>query len=183
MREIEIKLRVDNLDELENKLTESGLVISKEITQHDVIYAPGDNMDIFSEVKEGNIVIRIRDENGVSKLTLKQQRRHGLDKTEFETKVEDREMIHQMLLVLGWKPAVEVKKKRKKGKLGEYEVCLDNVDGLGTFIELEKMVADDTADPEKIKGELFEALKPFGLSEKDEETKGYDILMYQLKNK
>lgn len=54
-------------------------------------------MDIFSEVKEGNIVIRIRDENGVSTLTLKQQRGHGLDKTEYETKIEDREMIHQML--------------------------------------------------------------------------------------
>ena len=183
MREIEIKLRVNNLDELEKKLTESGLVISKEITQHDVIYAPGDNMDIFYEVKEGNIVIRIRDDNGVSKLTLKQQRGHGLDKTEYETKVEDRETMHQILLTLGWKPAVEVKKKRKKGKLGEYEICLDSVEQLGNYIELEKMVADDIADSEKIKKELFEALKPYGLTEKDEETKGYDILMYQLNKK
>lgn len=45
------------------------------------------------------------------------------------------------------------------------------------------MVADDIADPEKIKGELFEALKPYGLTQKDEETKGYDILIYKLKNK
>lgn len=182
MREIEIKLRVKNLDELEEKLTVSGLVISKEITQHDVVYVPKDASDPFSNVKVGDIFIRIRKENDVNKLTLKQQRGPGLDKTEYETEVKDSEQIHQMLLLIGWKPELEVKKIRKKGGLGEYEICLDRVEQLGNFIELEKMT-DENADPEKVKKELFEALKPFGLTEKDEEIKGYDILMYQLKNK
>jgi len=182
MREIEIKLRVNNLDELEKNLTESGLVISKEITQHDVVYVSGDSVDVFSNVKVGDIFIRIRSENGINTLTLKQQRGHGLDKTEHETKIENSEEVHQMLLLLGWKPVVEVKKKRKKGKLGEYEICLDAVEELGNFIELEKLT-DDNADPEKIRKELFEALKPFGLEEKDEVTRGYDILMYNLNKK
>lgn len=41
--------------------------------------------------------------------------------------------------------------------------------------------ADDT-NPEEIKKEFLEILKPFGLSEKDEEKSGYDTLMWQVNN-
>ena len=183
MREIEIKLRVQNLEELEKKLTDSGLVISKEITQDDIVYVPKDVLEPFSNVKAGDTFIRIRKQNGINTLTLKQQRGVGLDKTEHETIIDNSEQMHQILLLMGWKAAVSVIKKRKKGKLGEYEICLDKVEGLGSFIELEKMTDDENADPGQIKKELFDALRPFELTEKDDETKGYDILMYQLKNK
>src|SRR3989344_5307654 len=101
MREIEIKLRVNNLDELEKKLTDSGLVISKEVTQDDIVYVPKDALDPFSNVKVGDTFIRIRKQNGVNTLTLKQQRGAGLDKTEHETKIENREEVHRMLLLMG----------------------------------------------------------------------------------
>lgn len=181
MREIEIKLRVDNLEELEKKLTDSGLVISKEITQHDVVYSK--DTSIFSRMlKEGEIVMRIRRENGVAKITLKQQKTNELDNTEHETEVGDGDTMHQILLTLGWKPEIEVKKVRKKGKMGDYEICLDKVEELGEFIEIEKMV-DDNADAQQVIKELFEVAKSLGLSEKDEEKRGYDTQLYQLKNK
>ena len=192
MREIEIKLRVNNLDELEKKLIDSGLVISKEIKQHDVIYSRvGDTHD-YIEDYEGHIAVRIRNQEGVSILTIKQQRSNELDNIEYETIVEDGETMHQILLLLGWKPEVEVKKIRKKGKLlvprslgevgGEYEICLDRVEQLGDFVELEKLT-NDSADPDKVVEELFEALKPYGLSRAEEEKRGYDTQIYQLKNK
>ncbi len=180
MREIEIKLRVDDLDELEKKLAEKGLVISKELYQYDVIYSQNDP-SIFTGLKPGGIVVRIRDENGKLELNLKQQQTHELDNIEWETEVKDREAIHNILLLLGWKPEVEVKKVRKKGKLGEYEICLDRVEELGNFVELEKL-ADENANPEKIRQELINTLRQFGLNEKDEEAKGYDTQIYQLKN-
>src|SRR5579864_5980006 len=102
MREIEIKLKVDNLEELEQKLKDTGLVFSKEIKQHDTVYAHKSDPDILSHVKKGDIFIRIRTVNGVSELTLKQQRGIGLDKIEHETKVENREEIHNILSMLGW---------------------------------------------------------------------------------
>jgi len=183
MREVEIKLRVPDLDALEKKLTDAGLTISKEITQHDVVYSHVDDKRDYLDAYEGHIAIRIRNEDDVNKLTLKRQRTHELDNDEYETKVEDGEVMHQILLTLGWKPAVEVKKTRKKGKLGEYEVCLDNVEGLGTFMELEKMTNDANSDAEVIRKELFEAVKPFGLTETDEEKLGYDTQLFKLKNK
>ncbi len=182
MREIEIKLKVNNLEELEKKLKENGCEISDEIKQHDVVYAKvGDTHD-YDKAYEGCITVRIRNQDGISILNLKQQKSNEMDNLEYETIVEDREAMHQILLALGWKPEVEVKKIRKKGKLGEYEICLDNVEELGTFVELEKMT-DDNADVEKIREELFETLKPYGLSKKDEEKIGYDTQIYKLKNK
>lgn len=182
MREVEIKLRVNDLEALEKKLTDAGLVISKEVTQHDVVYSQNDP-SIFTKMREGLLVARIRREGDNTKVTLKRQRTHELDNDEYETKVEDGQVMHQILLTLGWKPEVEVKKTRKKGKLGEYEVCLDDVEGLGTFMELEKMTDDANSDAEVIRKELFEAVKPFGLSEADEEKLGYDTQLFKLKNK
>lgn len=182
MREIEIKLRVKNLEDIEKKLIESGLHIDKEISQHDTIYTNVKEYGGFENTKTGNIVLRIRKEGNDSKVTLKQQRTNEMDNIEYETEVKDPNEIHQMFLLLGWIPEVEVKKVRKKGKLGEYEICLDRVERLGDFIELEKMTSDD-ADPEQVRRELFKALEPFGLTRSDEETKGYDTLIYNLENK
>jgi len=182
MREIEIKLKVDNLEELEKKLADKGLVISKEINQHDIVYSRIDDTHDYTESYEGCIIVRIRNQDGVSILNLKKQLSGEMDNLEYETKVEDGEAMHQILLTLGWKPEVEVKKIRKKGKLGEYEICLDKVEQLGDFVELEKMT-NDNADPEKIRDELFKELEKFGLTKDQEETKGYDTQIYLLKNK
>ena len=182
MREIEIKLKVNNLEELEQKLKDAGLVISKEIKQHDIVYSKIDDTHEYTESYEGCIIVRIRNQDGVSIVNLKKQLSYEMDNLEYETKVENGEEMHQILLNLGWKPAVEVKKIRKKGKLGDYEICLDKVEQLGDFVELEKLT-DDNADPEKIKEELFKALEPFGLSKNDEEKTGYDTQIYKLKNK
>ena len=182
MREIEIKLKVDNLEELEKKLADKGLVISKEINQHDIVYSRIDDTHEYTESYEGCIIVRIRNQNGVSILNLKKQLSGEMDNLEYETKVEDGEAMHRILLTLGWKPEVEVKKVRKKGKLGGYEICLDRVEQLGDFVELEKMT-NDNADPEKIRYELFKELEKFGLTKDQEETKGYDTQIYLLKNK
>jgi len=183
MREIEIKLKVKNLDELEKKLKEAGCIFSAPIKQNDVVYSSGSDTGArFTEAKEGHVAIRIRRENDIAEFTLKQQKSNEMDNMEYGTKVENPEAIHKILEVLGWKPQLEVIKIRKKGKMGEYEICLDRVEQLGEYVELEK-ITDGNADPDEVRKELFEALKPFGLSEKDEETKGYDTLICQIKDK
>ena len=102
-----------------------------------------------------------------------------MDNLEYETGINNPGETHKILQTLGWHPVVEVKKIRRKGKLGEYEVCLDRVEELGDFIELEKLT-EDNANPEEVKEELFKQLELLGFSRNDEETKGYDTQMYQL---
>ncbi len=182
MREIEIKLKVRNLGALEKRLAELGCVLSAPIHQHDVIYSKGGDTSIWENMKEGMIVVRIRhDDRGVI-FTLKQQRTHEHDNIECETRIEDGDAMHRALLLMGFVPEVEVKKVRRKGKLGEYEICLDQAEGLGDFVELEKM-ADDDADAAQISEEIFQKLESLGLSREDQEKRGYDTQMFQLRKK
>lgn len=183
MREIEIKLRASNLDSIEQQFKDKGWVFSDPIFQHDVVYSSVANNEAYDRLeKEGYIAIRIRYQNNKATLTLKKQLSSEMDNLEYESVVENPKNIHEILLALGWKPEVEVKKTRKKAKLGEYELCLDRVEGLGDYLEIEKLT-DDDVDPTKVVAELYGILEPFGLSKEDEESKGYDTLMWQLKKK
>jgi adenylate cyclase, class 2 len=83
--------------------------------------------------------------------------------------------------MIGYAPEVEVTKTRRKGVLGEYGVCLDQVEGLGNFVEFEKLT-EETANPEAVRSELFAVAESFGLSRHDEETHGYDTQMSQLRH-
>ena len=179
MREIEVKVRVNNFGDIEKKLNDNGCTLSEPISQHDVIYSLKSSTEEFESAKEGDIIIRIRHMEDGAQLNLKKQRSSEMDNLEYETEISNPEETHKILETLGWHPVVEVKKMRRKGKLGEYEICLDQVEKLGTFIELEKLT-DDNADPEEVKNELFIKLESLGLSRKDEETRGYDTQVYNL---
>lgn len=181
MREIEVKLKTDDLESLEKKLTDKGCVLSAPIHQHDIIYSRGGTSE-WEQSKEGDIILRIRKQDNKVEFNLKQQKTSELDNLEYETKVDDPEALHQILLILGWKPEVEVKKVRRKGKLGKYEVCLDNVEQLGTYVELEKL-ADDNADPNKTQEELLQILESFGVPRSNLEVRGYDTMIFQLRSK
>ncbi len=179
MREIEIKIKVKDLDKIQEKLKERGCVFSDPISQHDVIYSNGGSANELQSSKEGDVFLRIRRMNDMSKLNLKQQRSSEMDNIEYETEIEDPEVMHNILFTLGWHPEVEVKKMRRKGKLGEYEICLDDVEKLGSFIEVEKLTNDD-ANPQEIREELFRVVESLDLSRSDEETRGYDTQIYFL---
>lgn len=177
MREIEIKIRIKNkrvfdalVKKFENKL-------SKPFMQSDTIYSYGGDDSIMKKVTPGCIVIRIRREFGVAKFTLKQQLSHRLDKTEYETKIDDPDAFHEALLVMGYKPVVIVKKMRRKGMFGKDEICFDAVNKLGYFFEIERL-SKDSADVISVTNDLYRKIESLGLDKKDEEKRGYDIQMY-----
>lgn len=178
MREIEIKLKVNNVTKLQKQLKTKGCVLFAPISQHDVYYSKG-GIEEWENAKEGDVMPRIRYLGSIAEFNVKQQRSSEGDNIEYETKVKDPEAIHNILLLFGYKPEIEVIKTRRKGKLGEYEICLDTVEKLGDYVELEKLT-NDNADPQKIREELFTALESLGLSRNDEETRGYDTQIYQL---
>lgn len=190
MREIEIKIRVNpvrseatkevkDMMVLANKLSEMGCVFSEPVRQHDINYTLKGSRNEFKGAEEGDIMMRIRREEGRTELNLKQQRSGESDNLEYETEVSDAEQVHQMLLLLNWYPTVEVKKTRQKGKLGEYSICLDRVEQLGDFMEIEKLVGEG-ADPAEVREELFGVLAKLGFTPADEETRGYDTQIYNL---
>ena len=77
-------------------------------------------------------------------------------------------------------PFSDVSKARQTGKLNDVEVCIDSVEGLGDFMELERL-ADENADPAVITDDLWRIMAELGVSRQDEVTDGYDILMKKLR--
>ena len=66
----------------------------------------------------------------------------GQSRRELETRVEDEHKMRQILLALGFRSAAEVKKRRKEYKKEDLTVCLDELDGLGNYIELEVVLPE-----------------------------------------
>lgn len=182
MREIEIKIRTKKLKEVEQKLAERGCKLSAPIHQHDLVYSPRGAVNQWEQAKEGDIVLRIRRQGDRAIFTLKQQRTNELDNIEIETDVSDPDALHRALLLMGCSPIVEVKKARRKGNFDGYEICLDEVEQLGTFVELEKLTGDN-ADVAQVSEELFQVLESLGLSRQDQETRGYDTQMFAIQHK
>ncbi|MBI2065800.1 MAG: hypothetical protein HYT68_01895 [Candidatus Zambryskibacteria bacterium] len=63
MREIEVKLKAKNFEEIERKLKDKGCILSEPINQHDVIYSLKSSIDEFELVKEGDVIIQITRKN------------------------------------------------------------------------------------------------------------------------
>jgi len=81
--------------------------------------------------------------------TLKQPADNAQDCLEYETQVTDRQAMHHAALHMGCRPTVRITKTRRMATLDDCSLCIDEVDGVGGFLELERM-APDHADAQAI---------------------------------
>ena len=179
MKEVEVKARLRNESEVIRKLEELGVQLSEPITQEDKVYFPVGA--VFAEEGNKDPALRIRDQNGRYIFTYKKPDKNNLDKIEFESEITDPEEMAKMCEALGFELRTQIKKTRRKAKYNEYEICLDEVDQLGSFIEAESLFED--GDSEHIQKELFSFLETLGVTKEDQVFEGYDIMLYKLQNK
>ena len=81
---------------------------------------------------------------------------------------------------LGFTEVSQVSKKRVTTTYNEYEICFDKIEGLGDFIEVEKIVPDDEGDG--VQDKLYQFLFSLGFTHDDVVEIGYDVLAYKIKN-
>ena len=181
-KEIEVKARVADLGELTKKLEAMGVVLSEPIIQNDQTFID-ESYGSYDKFQPGRNILRIRENNGKFIFTIKQSQSNELDSIERETEIAEPEEFREALLLMGYKPAVEIHKVRRKAKYKDYEICLDEVKGLGSFVEVEKITDEKNAD--EVQNKLFEFLESLGVKREDRVTNGYDTLIYlkQLKTK
>src|SRR3989338_940148 len=149
MKEIEVKARVQNFDGLIEKLKELGCNLSQPLVQKDVVYLS--NGVELSDVKRGNVAMRIRNSNDTYTLNLKKQLENELDCIECETIIENPEQTHEMLIQMGYHEVSKVEKTRRTYTYKNMNICIDEVQNLGNFIEVEKLSED--ADSLKVQEE------------------------------
>lgn len=120
-------------------------------------------------ITPGSKIMRVRDlldpasgELIKSLMTLKIKGKTKLVSQEYEFVVESGEVARQMLEAMGWRNVVTVDKLRSESATEQYNVCIDEVAGLGLFIELE-VLTDNGANAGKIQSEMHEFLRGLGL--------------------
>ena len=170
MIEIEVKARADHqkIKKLLEGMGAQAIGIEK---HHDTYYnAPHRDFAITDEA------LRIRLRNGEAILTYKGKKLDRVSKTrnEFETPV-DGENTRSILLELGFVETTVVKKTREVFEFDDLTICLDSLDGLGEFIEVE-IVADSDVDYHRAR--LFGFLKKLGIREEESIRRSYmELLM------
>ncbi len=177
MKEIEIKAKIDNIEKMREKLLALGCEFSEPLFQEDIIFLP---VGIeFSDIIKGTPVVRIRLSNDKVTLTLKKKISQGneLIKLEKEIIISDKNTAREIVEQMGFHEVLKVNKERIECGYQDMTVCLDEVAGLGSLIEVEKMSEDE--DSAKVQKSLFAFLQTLGIDEGDKVTKGYDTLLYE----
>lgn len=145
MYEVELKVRADHAT-VRDRLLDAGASSLGTVRQVDTYYdAPH---RAFAETDEA---LRIRREvahgERTAKLTYKGPKIDAESKTreEHETAVADGEAAAAILGGLGFEPAATVEKERHRYRLRAFSVTLDDVSGLGEFLEVETDVETEAA--------------------------------------
>jgi adenylate cyclase class 2 len=172
-REVEVKYRMADVDGLVGTFRARGIVLGEPIRQDDQAYAPGGWS--YGDSKLGVPFVRLRTVGGQHTFTLKRPAENALSCDEYETAVADREQMHRAILAMGFYATVRIVKVRRTAVLGDVSLCLDEVEGLGAFLELERMVPPGVPG-EAVQAELAAFVEALGVAaERTEET--YDSLV------
>jgi len=174
-KEIEVKARASDLNVAAAKLQKLGCTITEPVEQDDTIFINFEG-DYTDYKRPGINFLRIRRSSGKALFTIKQPQSNELDCIEHETEVSDPEELHAAILMMGYREVMRYVKTRRTAHHREYEICLDDVSDLGTFVEVEKITEDGNA--EAVQNELFEFLESLGVKREDRVVQGYDTLYY-----
>jgi len=181
MYEVELKVCADH-DAVRRRLAELDAEPVDAVGQTDVYYdAPHRDFATTDEalrIRQEVLVDGVADDTddadfdwptdaGTTKLTYKGPLVDDSSKTreEFETGVTDRDAMEGILDGLGFEPAATVRKHRRRFALSGYTVTLDEVDGLGEFVEVETEVTTD--DIEEARDGAVDVLDSLGLDADD----------------
>jgi len=175
VREVEVKFRVLDLDALLAALSSHDVDLGESVVQEDQAYAPVGWE--YGQSRIGVSFARLRTVAGRHVFTVKRPAENVLSCEEHESSVADREEMHRALLAMGFRATQRIRKSRRCGTAlaGEVSVCVDEVDGLGVFLELERM-APDGLPGDVVQAGLAEFAASLGIeAERVEDT--YDALI------
>ena len=174
MREI-VKFKVDGLDEIISYLEGHNCEISPVNIQYDTIYVKDLN---HTESTQGSVWLRVRKTNEKIELNYKRQSAKKMESEEIEFAVDSYEKANQFLTVLGFQEWVQVNKKRRYAKYMDYNICMDEVEKLGSFIELEILV--DEENDIDYEAKLLHVAQELGIDINSRINSHYDTMISEL---
>ena len=148
--EIEAKLKVDSLEEVERKLTELGAEFLAEQMQTDYFFD-----DVNALLTTTDRCLRLRQQSVVGSekffLTYKgaKEKSNFKKRQEIEIEIIEAESTQKLLSALGYEKVLVVEKKRLLWQLNRCTIALDQLPLLGDFVEIEGPNNKEIADVQK----------------------------------
>ena len=151
--EIEAKLKVDSLPEVEQKLTELDAEFVAEQLQTDYFF---DDTNAILTTTDRCLRLRQQSVEGSEKffLTYKgaKEKNNFKKRQEVEVEVMDAESTQKLLSALGYEKVLVVEKKRSLWQFDRCIVALDQLPLLGDFVEIEGPSNAEIADVQQSLG-------------------------------
>lgn len=178
MIEVEVKARITSFKEMEDKLNRLGAVKSKDEFQQDIYFASP--IVDFGKTDEA---LRIRTTNNDTFITYKGPKLNDKAKTrkEVEMSIESAAKAKDIFTEIGFNEARTVRKNRQYYTYKNFEITLDDVEGLPPYMEIE-IALDDNEDYSNAQNKIFELFEKLGITDGFERTSYMELLENNLKD-
>lgn len=168
MREYEVKVSVEDLDKVELSLKKLDALFIGYREEHDYYIDTSPCVDLAS----ADSALRLRVSKDIVKhsvsceLTFKgprEKHEYAKIRKEITVIIDDAEKMLDVLKALGFKVLAVVSKKRKVYRYGNCYIYLDEVEGLGKFVEIEYIVGSDKDSKEMPEGYIMKVVEILGI--------------------
>ncbi len=180
--EVEIKVEINNLKEIRSKVAAIGNLI-KSIKQVDDYFIPCQR-DFFAQKPHPVEWLRIRTNPDkvifeYDKSINKKENGEQECAEEYETEISNENEFRKILNFLDFKKVITIDKQREYWDCGNFEIALDRVADLGSFIEVE--AKGNFENNAKAKEACLKFLENLGIkdAEKIQINKGYPVLLLE----
>ncbi len=143
MLEIEIKVRVPDIESVREKILKTGGIMSEKLTEHDTYYnAPHRDFGVTDEA------LRLRETKTRTTITYKGPKDTIMGskiREEINLDIMDPVVFDTIITRLGFRPVAQVRKNREYYTYQDFTISLDQVQDLGEFVEIELLSENDAA--------------------------------------
>lgn len=176
MIEVEVKAKINSFSEMEEKLAEIGAIKTKMEFQEDIYF----NSPIVDFAKTDE-ALRIRttkeDDNTRIFITYKGPKIDKKSKTrrEIEMGIEDSQKCSDVFEAIGFRKVRTVRKNRQYYAYENFEISLDDIEGLDPYMEIEIGLSDGE-DYNEAQNSIFELFEKLGITDGFERTSYLELL-------
>lgn len=172
MIEVEVKAEINSFKEMETRLKKLGAKKSKKEIQEDIYFASP--IVDFAETDEA---LRIRSTNNNTFITYKGPKLNDKAKTrkEVEMTIESAKKAKDIFEEIGFREVRSVKKNRQYYTYKNFEISLDDVEGLRPYMEIE-IALEDNNNYSDAQDEIFKLFEKLGITDGFERTSYLELL-------
>lgn len=176
MIEVEVKAKINSFEEIEEKLNEIGAIKTKKEFQEDIYF----NSPVVDFAKTDEALrIRTTKENDSTHIfiTYKGPKIDSASKTrkEIEMGIEDSIKCAGIFEEIGFKKVRTVRKNRQYYEYENFEISLDDIEGLDPYMEIE-IALDDGEDYSEAQNRIFELFERLDIMDGFERTSYLELL-------